>query len=60
MTAKELQIEFIKTYLKPTLKLHNYKTSGQTWWKNMGDFFIVIIPAFYAVNCLKEFVHRHF
>jgi hypothetical protein len=42
MTAKEIQTEFIKTYLKPTLKLHDYKTSGQTWWKNMGDFFIVI------------------
>jgi len=42
MTAKEIQTEFIKTYLKPILKLHDYKTSGQTWWKNMGDFFIVI------------------
>ena len=42
MTAKEIQIEFIKKYLKPTLKLNGYKTSGQTWWKNMGDFFIVI------------------
>jgi len=42
MTAKEIQIEFIKTYLKPTLKLYGYKTSGQTWWKNMNDFFIVI------------------
>jgi len=42
MTAKEKQTEFIKTYLKPTLKLHGYKTSGQTWWKNMGEFFIVI------------------
>lgn len=42
MTAKEIQIEFIKTYLKPTLRQHGYKTSGQTWWKNMGDFFIVI------------------
>ena len=42
MTAKEIQAKFIKTYLKPTLKLHDYKTSGQTWWKNMGDFFFVI------------------
>ena len=42
MTAKEKEKEFIKTYLKPTLKLHGYKTSGQTWWKNMGEFFIVI------------------
>ena len=42
MTAKEIQTEFIKTYLKPTLKSYGYKTSGQTWWKSMGDFFIVI------------------
>jgi len=42
MTAKEIQTEFIKTYLKPTLKEYEFKTSGQTWWKNMGDFFIVI------------------
>jgi hypothetical protein len=41
-TAKDIQTDFIKTYLKPTLKGHGYKTSGQTWWKNMGDFFIVI------------------
>lgn len=42
MNAKEIQTEFIKTYLKPTLKVYGYQTSGQTWWKNMGDFFIVI------------------
>lgn len=42
MTSKEIQTEFIKTYLKPTLKTYDYKTSGQTWWKNMGEFFIVI------------------
>lgn len=42
MTAKEKQMDFIKSYLKPTLKVNGYKTSGQTWWKNMGDFFIVI------------------
>lgn len=42
MTAIEIQTDFIKTYLKPTLKEHGYKTSRQTWWKNMGDFFIVI------------------
>lgn len=41
-TAKDIQTDFIKTYLKPTLKEQGYKTSGQTWWKNMGDFFIVI------------------
>ena len=42
MNAKEKQIEFIKNYLKPTLKEYGYKTSGQNWWKDMGDFFIVI------------------
>lgn len=42
VTSKDIQKEFIKTYLKPTLKENGYKTSGQTWWKNMGDFFIVI------------------
>ncbi len=41
-TAKEIQTIFIKTYLKPTLKEYGYKTSGQTWWKNNGDFFTVI------------------
>jgi hypothetical protein len=41
-TSKDIQKEFIKTYLKPTLKEHGYKTSGQTWWKSMGDFFIII------------------
>ena len=41
-TAKDIQIDFIKSYLKPTLKEHGYKTSGQTWWKNMGEFFVVI------------------
>jgi len=42
MTAKEIQTEFIKTYLKPTLKSYGYKTAGQTWWRDMGDFFTVI------------------
>jgi hypothetical protein len=41
-TAKDIQIDFIKAYLKPTLKAYGYKTTGQTWWKNMGNFFIVI------------------
>jgi hypothetical protein len=41
-TSKDIQTEFIKTYLKPVLKENGYKTSGQTWWKSMGDFFIVI------------------
>ena len=42
MTAKEIQAEFIKTYLKPTLKSFGYQTSGQTWWKDKGDFFTLI------------------
>lgn len=42
MNAKEKQTEFIKGYLKPKLKDEGFGTSGQTWWKNKGDFFIVI------------------
>lgn len=42
MTAKEKQTYFIKTYLKPTLKTFGYQTSGQTWWKDKGDFFTLI------------------
>ncbi len=42
MTAKEKQTEFIKTYLKPTLKSFGYQTSGQTWWKDKGEFFTLI------------------
>jgi hypothetical protein len=42
MTAKDKQKEFIKGYLKPTLKEEGYRTSGQTWWKIKDDFFIVI------------------
>lgn len=42
MTAKEIQTEFIKTYLKPTLKNFGYQTSGQNWWKDKGDFFTLI------------------
>ena len=41
-TAEDKQKEFINSYLKPTLKKWGYQTSGQTWWKNRGDFFIVI------------------
>ena len=50
MTAKEKQTEFIKTFLKPTLKLHGYQTSGQTWWKDKGDFFNVINLQNYSWN----------
>lgn len=42
MTVKEKQTQFIKTYLKPTLKNLGYQTSGQTWWKDKGDFFTLI------------------
>ena len=42
MNAKEKQTEFIKDYLKPKLKAEGYGTTGQTWWKNKEEFFIVI------------------
>ena len=42
MTAKEKQTEIIKSYLKPTLKQLGYQTSGQTWWRDKGDFFTLI------------------
>ena len=42
MTGKEKQKELIKNYLKPTLKDYGYKTSGQTWWKDKGEFFTLI------------------
>ncbi len=50
MTAKEKQTEFIKSYLKPTLKRFGYQTSGQTWWKDRGDFFDVINLQNYSWN----------
>ena len=50
MTAKEKQKKFIKTYLKPKLKEWGYKTSGQTWWKDKGDFFNVINLQNYSWN----------
>lgn len=50
MTAKEKQADFIKTYLKPTLKTYGYQTSGQTWWKDKGDFFNVINLQNYSWN----------
>jgi hypothetical protein len=42
MTAKEIQSKFIKEHLKPLLKQHWYFTKGQTWWRDQGDFFIII------------------
>ena len=50
MTAKEKQTEFIKSYLNPTLKQFGYQTSGQTWWKDKGDFFNVINLQNYSWN----------
>lgn len=50
MTAKDKQTEFIKTYLKPTLKQNGYQTSGQTWWRNQGHFFIIINLQNYSWN----------
>ena len=50
MTAKEKQTYFIKTFLKPTLKTFGYQTSGQTWWKDKGDFFNVINLQNYSWN----------
>ena len=42
MTAKEIQLAFIKTYLKPVLKNNGYSTNAQTWWRDRGEFFTVI------------------
>lgn len=50
MTAKEKQTEFIKTYLKQILKAQGYQVSGQTWWKDKGDFFNVINLQNYSWN----------
>ena len=50
MTAKEKQTEFIKNYLKPTLKKFGYLTSGQTWWKDKGEFFNVVNLQNYSWN----------
>ena len=50
MNAKEKQAEFVKTYLKPTLKKFGYKTSGKTWWKSQGDFLIIINLQNYSWN----------
>lgn len=50
MTAKEKQNDLIKTVLKPTLKNYGYENSGQTWWKNKGDFFNVINLQNYSWN----------
>ncbi|RTL56146.1 MAG: DUF4304 domain-containing protein [Sphingobacteriales bacterium] len=59
MTAKEKQTAFIKTYLKPVLKIHGYSNSGQTWWKDKGDFFNIINLQNYSWNS-KESVDFRF
>lgn len=50
MNAKEKQKEFVKVYLKPTLKKSGYRTSGLTWWKDKGNFFNVINLQNYSWN----------
>jgi len=42
MTAKEIQKEFLESYLKPLLKKRGFQTSGQTWWRDQGYFFAVL------------------
>tara|TARA_R100000789_G_C3012475_1_gene151660 strand:- start:86 stop:586 length:501 start_codon:yes stop_codon:yes gene_type:complete len=42
MNAKEKQLNWIKTYLKPLLKKEGFRTAGQTWWKLKDEFFILI------------------
>ena len=42
MSAKEIQKNFITSYLKPLLKQNSYLTNSLTWWKNMNTFFIII------------------
>jgi Domain of unknown function (DUF4304) len=42
MTSKEKQSIIIKTCLKPLLKGDGYSTKTQTWWRDQGDFFVLI------------------
>ena len=42
MFVKEKEIQVINGYLKPKLKDEGFKTTGKTWWKDKGDFYIVI------------------
>ncbi|HTE01826.1 MAG TPA: DUF4304 domain-containing protein [Mucilaginibacter sp.] len=42
ITAKEKQSMLIKTYLKPVFKQYGYLTKNQTWWRDQGDFFLII------------------
>ncbi len=50
MTAKEKQKNFIKNYLKPTLKQAGYSTQGQTWWMAENEFFKIINLQNYSWN----------
>ena len=59
MTAKDKQTDFIKFFLKPTLKEWGYQTSGLTWWKDKGEFFNVINLQNYSCNT-KENVDFRF
>jgi hypothetical protein len=54
MTAKEKQAAFIKHYLKPALKSHEYLTSAQTWWKDKGEFFNIINLQNYSWNSSEK------
>jgi hypothetical protein len=54
ITAKEKQSIFIKTYLKPTLKAHGYLTNVQTWWRDQGDFFIIVNLQNFSWNTRNE------
>jgi len=42
LNAKELQLKFVKENLKPLLKQQGFLTKGQTWWRDQGEFFIII------------------
>jgi len=42
MTAKDHQIQIVKEYFKPALKGKGYKTTGQMWWKEEEQFYILI------------------
>ena len=42
MNPNEKQKYILKTYLKPKLKENGFLTLGNNWWKNKGEFFIVI------------------
>ena len=50
MTAKEKQKNFIKNYLKPTLKQAGFSTQGQNWWKKENGFFKIINLQNYSWN----------